>query len=354
MIKPLVMITITAQMCINCSTVIAETVNKRVQQVTQEPIEPKIVKKTPYTSPFGSYESFIEFMKGSKFAVPSWSDHELRVSFPKAIYESCLDPAQTQFLEVLYQSPNGITRGWTVRATGGNQKLPVVVFNRGGFARWGRIVPFELLSLCRVAKQGFMVIASDFRGIKESSEKQDKTDLGYGDVNDSYYLIDAVAKEYTDLDTDNIAVWGFSRGTSVAVKMATQSDSIRLLILQGMVTDLVNDQRRKEFDEHVYPLLVDGWEALPISEQNNLLSGISPSDLINKIRGKPSFLILHGAKDTRTSPQEALIYAGNLLKHNYTVEFHLYPNSGHVLSGSYNNYINKVISSLNQHMRLKP
>lgn len=345
--KTIILIATATIISINSCFALAQQPEKEsVELVVHGTSTSKITKKMPFNSPFNDHEAFIKFMNGSK----SWSEHALRTSFPKTLYDSCLDPEQTQFLEVLYQSPNGITRGWTIRPKGDNQKLPIVVFNRGGFAKWGRIFPFELFSLCRVAKQGFMVIASDFRGLKNGHGKQDKTDLGYGDVNDGFYLIDAIKKEYTDLDTSNIAVWGFSRGTTLAVKMATQSNTIRLIILQGMVADLINNQRRDEFDTHVYPLLVDDWATLPRSEQNKLLSGIDPLSLINQIKGKPNFLILHGAKDTRTSPQDALVYASKLLNLNYSVAFHLYPNSKHVLSADYDSYINEVISSLNQHM----
>lgn len=312
--------------------------------------ESKIIMETPYRSPFKDHDAFIKFMKKSKFANPPWSDKELRTSFSHELYESCFDQRQVQFSEVLYKSPNGVTKGWTIRPTSNKKELPVVVFNRGGFAKWGRVVPYELLSLCRVAKQGYMVVASDFRGIKDGAGKQDKTDIGYGDVNDSFYLVDALTQKHNDLDTDNMAVWGFSRGTTLAAMMATKSDSIRLVILQGMVSNLVNDARREEFDEHVYPLLVEGYDTLSESEKNKLLSGISPLSLLDQIVGKPSYLILHGALDTRTSAEEALIYASKLLKRKYSVEFHLYPNTGHVLSGNYNNYINNVINSLKQNL----
>ncbi|WP_444998075.1 alpha/beta hydrolase family protein [Aliikangiella sp. IMCC44359] len=309
-----------------------------------------IIQKKPYRFPFENYEAFIEFMKGSKFAKPPWSNSELRASFPETVYEKCLNPKQMQFWEILYQSPNGITRGWTVRPKTSEKALPIVVFNRGGFAKWGRIVPFELASLCRIAAQGYMVIASDFRGLKEGTGKQDKTDLGYGDVQDSFYLIDAISQEHADLDTDNLAVWGFSRGTTLSAMMATQSDKIRLVILHGMVTDLINDSRRAEFDEHVYPLLVNNYAKLAKSKQNKLLAGITPALLINQIKGNPGFLILHGGKDTRTSAYDALIYASKLLERKHSVEFHLYSQSGHTLSGNYNEYINKVIDALNQYL----
>lgn len=315
----------------------------------------QLVKKQQYAYPFADYETFIEFMKESPTAIPPWTDSSLRISFPVSLYEKCADSNQIEFLEVIYQSPNGYTRGWTVRPRITEQPLPVVIFNRGGFAKWGRIFPFELLSLCHVATNGFMVIASDFRGKKESelTGKQDITDLGYGDVKDNYYFIEAIKKQYDDLDNNNIAVWGFSRGTTLAALMATQLENIRLIIMQGMVVDLVNNPRRAEFDEHVFPLIVNNFSELSDLKKDQLLNGISPMQLIDKIKGKPSFLIFHGAKDNRASASQALIYASELLKRKFDTEFHLYNESGHVLSGNFHTYINEVIESLNTHFSKK-
>lgn len=94
--------------------------------------------------------------------------------------------------------------------------------------------------------------------------------------------------------------------------------------MQGMVADLVDNTRRDEFDEHVYPLLVQGYSQLSKAEQDKLLGGISPMRLIDKIKGHPNFLIVHGGEDKRASPNDALLYANALLQQNYSVDFHLY------------------------------
>ena len=314
-----------------------------------EPAQVDLVKKQPYAYPFSDYEAFITFMKSS----PSWQESVLRKSFPESLYQACVDPQKMEFLEIIYQTPNGHTRGWIIRPLNTQRQLPVVVFNRGGFAKWGRVFPYELLSLCQVASHGYMVVASDFRGPKNADVvgKHDVTDLGYGDVNDSFYLLQAIKGAYPKLvDTTNVAVWGFSRGTSITALMTKRSENIKLVIMQGMVADLVDNDRRDEFDTHVYPLLIEDYMQLSKAEQDELLSGISPKYLIDEIHGTPSFLIFHGAKDKRTSPHDAMQYASDLLKRNYDVEFHLYPDSGHVLSDKFDTYINEVISALDQHL----
>ncbi len=315
----------------------------------------RIIQSTPYQIPFKSYQVFIDFMKKSKFAKPAWSDTRLKSAFPETLFDQCHSLNKIQFNEVLYTSDTGVTRGWTIRPLNNKANLPVVVYNRGGFAKWGRIVPFELLSLCRVAAQGYMVIASDFRGLSKNNNnqnesaklKQNRTDLGCGDVKDSFNLIDAISKKHSDIDIQNIAVWGFSRGTTISMMMATESDNIRLIILHGMLTDAVNDARRQEFDQHVYPLLVENYQTLSQAEKDALLAGISPKFLLSKVKGKPSFTIFHGALDERTSAAKALGFASELLNKNYAVEFHLFPRSGHGLTGDYNEYIEKTINALN-------
>ena len=308
----------------------------------------KIIQSETYVSPFAGYQAFVEFMQKS----PVWSVSALERSFPPSLYETCFDSDEIEFSEVIYQTPNGYTRGWVLRPQETEAELPIVIFNRGGFAKWGRVYPFELLSLCQVATQGFMVLASDFRGVENSAltGEQDVTDLGYGDVNDNFYFLEAVNQKYSDLDTENIAVWGFSRGTTLAALMATRAENINLVIMQGMVADLVNNARREEFDEHVYPLIVDGYSNLSKSRQDELLSGISPINLIDEVKGKPYFLIFHGAQDERASASDSLIYASELVNRGYSVDYHLYSDSGHSFGEKFSVYIDEVISGLKQHL----
>lgn len=94
---------------------------------------------------------------------PVWTENILRKSFPQSLYESCVNPKDIQFLELTYHSPNGYTSGWFISPAIADSQLPVIVFNRGGFAKWGRIYPYELITLCKVTSQGFAVIISDFR-----------------------------------------------------------------------------------------------------------------------------------------------------------------------------------------------
>lgn len=314
----------------------------------------QVLRIAPYQNPFSGHEAFVEFMKTSPFATPAWTDESLHAAFPPKLYARCFDPKSPLVTEVVYESPHGITRGWMIRPNGwdgAKKKFPVVIYNRGGFSTRGRVKHLDLATLCRVALRGYVVLASDFRGIAEVTGKQDRDDLGHGDVLDSYYLLDALKGLYPEMDATNLATWGFSRGTTISVMMATQSQAIKLVILQGTVANCVEHDRRAEFDTYVFPKVVKDWGALPKTRQDDLLAQISPTHIIDQVKHRPTFALFHGGLDRRTSLEDALRFAADLSARKFSVEVHVYPNTGHVLTGRYAEYIREVMRLLDWNLK---
>lgn len=320
-------------------------------KAAKEASKSQILQITPYKNPFSGHHDFVEFMKTSPSAKPPWTDASLHAAFPPKLYARCFDPRRTLFAEVIYESPNGVTRGWMIRPLAARGKLPVVVYSRGGYASWGRVKHFALATLCRIAQRGYMVLASDFRGVAGVAGKQDSDDLGQGDVHDNFYFIDALKEHYPEMDTTKIAAWGFSRGTTISVMMATQSEDVKVVILQGTVANAVNNSRRQEFDKKVYPRVMKNWAELSREQQDKLLSEISPMHLIEQVQHRPSFAFFHGGLDWRTSPQDALRLAADLIERKFPVEFHLYPNTGHLITGRYADLIKEVMRVLDEGLK---
>lgn len=311
----------------------------------------RVLQLTPYTDPFAGHHGFVEFMKTSPFATPPWTDDSLHAAFPPKLYERCFDSKHTLVAEVIYESPHGTTRGWMLRPLDFKGQLPVVVYNRGGLSWWGKVKHIDIATLCRIALRGYMVLASDFRGVPGLPGKQDTDDLGHDDVLDSFYFLDAVRDLYPDTDVRRLAVWGFSRGTSISVMMATRSQDIKLLILQGTVSDSVDNPRREMFEKRVYPLVVENWSQLSKSTRDRLLAEISPKRLIDRISHRPTFAFFQGGLDWRTPSEDALRLSADLVARKFPVEFHLYPNTGHVLSGRYSQYLSEVIRILDKTLK---
>ncbi|WP_299772579.1 prolyl oligopeptidase family serine peptidase [uncultured Pseudoteredinibacter sp.] len=267
-----------------------------------------------------------------------WDRASFDKAFPQRSFDNCINNHSVETRKLKYKGRKGLVDAWLVhpKQQANTKKTPLVIYNRGGAAKWGKLIMADLLNFCQLAEQGYAVIASDFRGSKpkgvsnNESIPLDVTDLGYGDVYDSIDLI-TLASEIGTIDTSKVALWGFSRGTMINAMMLTKIKNIKAVIMSGTVSRKDDDFRRSEFDEHVYPLIVDNWNALTKAEQQKLLLGVSPLHLIDGILSKPAFLFLHGAKDKRTPANRMLNYVQALQDKGHTIELRLYSEGTHNL-----------------------
>lgn len=308
--------------------------------------EPKIIRIEPLKTSVKDRDDYFKFL--SKFG---WEKQGFDKAFPQKSFENCMNNHSVNTKKLNYRGKKGIVNAWYVspKQTPNEKRPPLIIFNRGGFAKWGRLLAIDLFNFCRLAESGFAVLASDFRGKAKKNELEnmayDKTDLGYGDVYDSIDLFD-VAEELNAVDLSRVALWGASRGTSINALMLTKLANIKAVIMLGSVSDLEDNARRDEFDKHVYPLLVSNWSGLDKSKQGEMLRGISPIHLIEQMKSKPAFLFLHGGKDKRTPAADMLEYVKALQINNHTVDLRLYSEGTHTLFKYQSDYLALAISWL--------
>ena len=300
----------------------------------------KVLERLPLASPFDDREAFFDFMlKG-----PGWKRSTLERAFPAPAVARCIAGDDGIRVERLrYQGHRGVINAWAVVPEAAVD-VPLVIFNRGGAAHWGRLLALDRFTFCRLAAAGYAVLASDFRGDPDRPG-DGKTDLGTGDAQDSIGLIE-VARELGGIDTGRLALWGFSRGTMINAIMLGRLDGVRTAIMVGTAVDSVDNARRAEFDEHVYPLLVPDWATLGRDAQDVQLRAISPLYLVDEILGRPSFLVLHGGADRRTPSAPMLRYAATLIERGHSVEVHLLDDASHALAERYDLMLENVLAWL--------
>lgn len=308
-----------------------------------------LLSQTPFTSSLKSREEYFTFLA----TFPGWTENLMNNSFPASSFNNCIDNQTVQTRKIRYHGRKGIVNGWLVRPQPKpGIKVPLVIYNRGGNAKWGKLIMADLLRFCQLAEQGYAVLASDFRG-NNQGEGEDKTDLGYGDVYDSLDLIQ-VAEELKNIDTSRLAIWGFSRGTQITAMMLNQLTGVKAVIMSGTSAgagSIGANRRRAEFDEHVYPLLIPNWQQLPKEKQDKLLSGISPLKIMDNIKSKTNFLFLHGAKDKRTPVEGMLQYVSALHSKGHTIELQLFSEASHWLHEVRPKTTEHIIHWLNLHLK---
>ena len=221
-------------------------------------------------------------------------------------------------------------------------KLPVVIFNRGGNRERSQLTPWMAGGFYDFVVNGFVVIASQYRGVDggEGSEE-----YGGADVHDVRNLL-LVARSLDIVDMRNVFVFGNSRGgmmTYLALKHGLQVNAAA--VVSG-VTDLFgNAADHPELVTSIYePLIPDfGNRRAEAMEER---SAVRWADKINV-----PLLILHGTADAQVSATRALEFAQQLQALGKTYELVMYANDGHGLPMSRQDSDRRVIDWFRRHLR---
>jgi len=119
--------------------------------------------------------------------------------------------------KIRYLSDNLKVNGYIVQPKKKGQ-YPCVIWNRGGVKEYGALNMIRVLAMLgKLAKEGFVVIATQYRG-NGGSEGQEE--YGGAEINDVLNLI-KVLEDIPNADTSKIGMFGGSRGgmmTYIALK----------------------------------------------------------------------------------------------------------------------------------------
>jgi dipeptidyl aminopeptidase/acylaminoacyl peptidase len=199
------------------------------------------------------------------------------------------------------------------------RRFPVIIFNRGGFLDLGKIEPFNLIDLQRLSKDGFVVLASQYRG-NDGGEGREQ--LGGQDLDDVSNLLNT-AKTLRYADTRNVFMYGVSRGGMMTFLEMKREVHINAAAVVGAVYDLAAFRDRA-------PGLVDkAAELIPNYSEIGLpaLKDRSVMDWPNAVN--VPLLMIHGADDEEVPVTEALAFATKLSNLKKTYELIVYAGDVH-------------------------
>jgi len=132
---------------------------------------------------------------------------------------------------------------------------PCIIYNRGGNRKLGQlVVATAALTLGELAKEGYIVIASNYRG---NGNSEGKEQFGGDDVNDVVNLID-VLKEVEGADIERIGMYGWSRGGMMTYLALTRTDQIDVACVGVANSDLTQIDR-VEMETNVYEELIPNY-----------------------------------------------------------------------------------------------
>ncbi|RZS93068.1 alpha/beta hydrolase family protein [Aquimarina brevivitae] len=205
-------------------------------------------------------------------------------------------------------------------------KYPCIIYNRGGNRNSGALkTAHGAITLGQIAKEGYVVIASQYRG---NGGSEGKEEFGGKDVND-ITILPEVLKEIEDADTDKIGMYGWSRGGMMTYIALTKTDNIKAAVVGGAVSDHFSSIKdRPEMEKGVLSELIPDYAKNKDIELEKR-SAIKWADQFPK---DVPILMLHGNSDWRVKPEQSLNLALEFEKNRIPYRLILFEGGDHGIS----------------------
>ncbi len=226
---------------------------------------------------------------------------------------------------ITYESDGLKVRGYLATPMAGD-KLPCVIFNRGGNREFGALSDLRAaLLLGKVARRGYVVVASQYRG---NGGGEGREEFGGAEVQDVLNLI-PLLEGLRRADSSRIGMYGWSRGGMMTYLALARTDRLRAAVVGAGVSDsFASIKNRPEMEEHVYSELVPNWS----ENREQALAARSAIRWPEKLHKETPILILHGTGDWRVHPSQSLRMAEALLEHRHPYRLMVFEGGDHGLS----------------------
>lgn len=251
---------------------------------------------------------------------------------------------------VTYPSDGHTIYGYVVqpRAQTADGQRPLLVYNRGGNRSLGRIGQLQLFrDLLPLAKAGYVVVASQYRGGTEGAAGQFGADeFGGRDVDDVVRLID-LSLTLPGVDADNIFMLGASRGGMMSYLVARQRGDIRAMATIAAPTDLLAGLEWRPEMERVYSALIPDYA----TDKKAALEARSALLWAEELPADLPVLVLHGEADERVNVDDSRAMAERLEQLGRPHKLVVYPGDNHGLKQNRRPAHREILGWFSQHAR---
>jgi dipeptidyl-peptidase 4 len=202
-------------------------------------------------------------------------------------------------------------------------KIPLIVNIYGGpgaqMVTKGLPNPFDEI----LARKGLAIFAVDNRGTPGRGRRFQtaiRHEFGVIELKDQLTALDQLLAGYPHLDSNRVAIWGWSNGGSMTLYALTHSDRFRAGVSVAPVTNALN------YDS----IYMERYLGLPQDDK----TGYDDSD-VTKVAGNlhGALLLVHGTGDDNVHFSNSVQMVDELIKAGKQFQFMIYPNKTHGISG---------------------
>lgn len=222
---------------------------------------------------------------------------------------------------------------------------PCVIYNRGGNRDFGSlVVAHGAITLGKIAKEGYVVIASQYRG---NGGSEGKEEFGGKDVND-ITILPEVLKEIQGADTERIGMYGWSRGGMMTYIALSKMEEIKAAVVGGALSNAYsNIEDRPEMETKVMAELIPNY----IDNKEIELKKRSAIKWADKFPKNVPILMLHGNADWRVKPEQSLNLALEFEKYRVPYRLIMFEGGDHGISEHKKEVDKHVINWFNRFLK---
>lgn len=229
---------------------------------------------------------------------------------------------------------------WKPKHAGGT-KMPLVIFNRGGNRERSKLTPWMADGFYDFVSAGFVVIASQYRGVDGGEGKEE---YGGSDVKDVLNLF-PLARGLGYIDMENVFMFGNSRGGMMTYLALKAGAPVRAAAVSAGVANVVgNATDHPELVETIYKQLIPDFERRA-DEAMRERSAVYWPERINV-----PLLLMHGASDQQVSATRTLELAQKLQTLGKPYELIVYAGDDHGISRNRTDRDRRVLAWFKRHM----
>lgn len=222
---------------------------------------------------------------------------------------------------------------------------PCIIYNRGGNRDFGSLkIAHCVYWFAQLAKEGYVVIASQYRGAGGSEGREE---FGGKDVNDVIILPQVLA-EIPGADTARIGMYGWSRGGMMTYIALTKMTGIKAAVVGGALADQFSSiADRPQMESGVLAELIPEYAI----RKNEALAERSALSWPEKFSSNVPLLILHGNADWRVKVDQSLRLALALEPYRIPYRLIIYEGGDHGLTAYQEEVTSEVINWFDRYVK---
>ncbi len=274
----------------------------------------------------------------SVFARPAYEQipERFKSIYSRETVERIKNSPDLELLKIRYFSAGLKISGFIYKPkTTAGKKFPAVIWNHGNIEEASRIGVEnynDIYEMHRLASEGFVVIASQYRGIGGS---EGKDEVGGADLDDVMNLF-PLARSLGYVDMDRVFMWGFSRGGLMTLQAIKRGASIKAAVVVGAPTDTV-EAIKNPATEQFYRTIWPDFD----KRREEHAANRSPVLWADKIT--MPLLIIQGGADQGLPPRQAWKLAEKLDELGSVYELVVYARDDHAVNRNAEDRLRRTI-----------